>query len=62
MKWVWSIVNIKPSVMMAVWDKRKRNFEVFIEANVGRGQMLTLEAYDELDAWRVAEQYIKENM
>ena len=40
--------------------KGKRAFEVFIKANVGHDEMLYVEASDELDAWREAEQYIKE--
>jgi len=60
MKITWEVRKVRPSSLKVTIMKGKRGFEVFIKANVGHDEMLYVEAYDELDAWREAEQYIKE--
>ena len=60
MKPIWHVVKIKLSVIKSVWHKGKLNFDVYVKDNTGNNRTLTIEAYDELDAWREADTYIKE--
>ena len=59
MKPIWHVIKVKRATFFSMGN-RVNMFEVNIRDNLGNNQKLMLEAYDELDAWREADTYIKE--
>jgi hypothetical protein len=60
MKITWEIRKVRRTKLPPS-EKGLAVFQVYVKANVGHDEMWEFDAYDELDAWREAEKYAKEN-